>query len=191
VDKWSVKSLLASAVEVYPRETMGLLWGAKSYRKENGKKKHFLSVKSIFPIQTVCRGYTQVDWGNQAAKKRLLNILKSLRAGIVGEFHSHTKEGTFASLSADDVHYYLRESRDGREILGKDWIELVVRINENQTQETNETIYGDYHYRKAERLYVNSADKSYDVTFSAWFIKQRNDKIIPVQGTVWIDWPIC
>jgi proteasome lid subunit RPN8/RPN11 len=192
IDKWNLKSLLASAVEVYPRETMGLLWGIKSYRKMERIKKRCLSIKSVYPIQTVKRGYTQVDWGSQEAKKRLLNIVKAVEAGIVGEFHSHPKDGATSSLSADDMHYYLRESRNGREILGKDWIELVIRVNEIRQKSGNEEpVYGNYSYKKAERIRVNSGENTYDITLSAWFIKQTNDnEIFPFQGTVWIEWPI-
>jgi hypothetical protein len=109
----------------------------------------------------------------------------------VREYHSHPKQGALASLSDDDLNYCLRENQEGRKILGRDWVEIVVRINETKTKGNNqETIYENYNYQKAERFYISSADKTYDVTLSAWFIKQKQDEIDPVQGTVWIEWPI-
>ena len=110
---------------------------------------------------------------------------------MVGEFHSHTKDRSSATLSNGDIDYYLRESQEGREILGKDWVELVVRINEIETEGANPgSIYGNYQYKKAERLHIKSSEKTYDLTLSAWFIKQKNDEINPIQGTLWIEWPI-
>ena len=191
LDRWSLKLLLASAVEVYPYESMGLLWGIKSYRTLTRKKNRVISIKSVYPIQTVHRGYTQVDWGNQAAKERLLNTLKTLKAGMVGEFHSHTKGGALATLSDADINYYLRESQEGREILGNDWIELIVRINKHETNcVIEEPIYGNYNYKKAEKFHINSGDNTYDITLSAYFIKEKQNEPITIQGSVWINWPI-
>ncbi len=96
VNRWVLKLLVSSAVEVYPRETMGLLWGVKEYKKLSRKRKRVLSVKAVYPIQTARRTLTSVDWGNKSAKIRLLNTLRSIRVGIIGEFHSHTKVGAVA-----------------------------------------------------------------------------------------------
>ena len=45
VNRWVLKLLVSSAVEVYPRETMGLLWGVNEYKKLSRKRKRVLSVK--------------------------------------------------------------------------------------------------------------------------------------------------
>jgi hypothetical protein len=49
VNRWSLKLLVSSAVEVYPRETMGLLWGVKSYRKSDRKKRRVYQVRVSNP----------------------------------------------------------------------------------------------------------------------------------------------
>ena len=191
VNRWVLKLLISSAVEVYPRETMGLLWGVKEYKKLSRKRKRVLSVKAVYPIQTARRTLTSVDWGNKSAKVRLLNTLRSIRVGIIGEFHSHTKVGAVAQPSSEDLRYYLRESLAGREIIGKDWIEMVIRISEYKVDPSQkEPVYGNYKYRKAERFHVRLSDKAYDITLSAWFIKSKNGRLTTRQGTVWIEWPI-
>ncbi len=183
--------LVSSAVEVYPRETMGLLWGVKEYKKLGRKKRRVLSVKAVYPIQTARRAPTSVDWGNKSAKIRLLNTLRGIRVGIIGEFHSHTKVGAVAQPSSEDLRYYLRESLAGRKIIGKDWIEMVIRISEYKVDSfQKETVYGNYRYRKAERFHVRLSDKTYDITLSAWFIKPKSNRLIARQGIVWIEWPI-
>lgn len=170
---------------------MGLLWGVKGYRKLDRRKRRVLSIKSVYPIQTARRMPTNVDWGNKNAKIRLLKTLKSIQAGIVGEFHTHTKVGAMAQPSSDDLSYYLRESLAGREIMGRDWIEMVARISEHEVDSSyEEPIYGNYYYGRAERFHGGLLDKTYDITLSTWFIKQRNDEPVARQGTVWIEWPI-
>lgn len=192
VNRWVLKLLVSSAVEVYPRETMGLLWGVKGYKKLGRKRRRVLLVKAAYPIQTARRAPTSVDWGNKSAKIRLLNTLRSIRVGIIGEFHSHTKVGAVAQPSSEDLRYYLRESLAGREIIGKDWIEMVIRISEYKVDPSQrEPVYGNYRYRKAERFNVRLSDKAYDITLSAWLIKPKNDRFIARQGTVWIEWPIA
>jgi len=96
-----------------------------------------------------------------------------------------------AQPSSEDLRYYLRESLAGREIIGKDWIEMVIRISEYKVDPSEkEHVYGNYRYRKAERFHVRLSDKAYDITLSAWFIKSKNGRLTTRQGTVWIEWPI-
>jgi hypothetical protein len=61
INKWSLKTLIVSVVEVYPRETMGLLWGTNRRRELAGKNRNAISVKTVYPIQTVSRKFTNVD----------------------------------------------------------------------------------------------------------------------------------
>jgi len=191
MDRWSLKSLVASAVEVYPRETMGLLWGVIRRRKLDGRKRRILSIKFAYPIQTARRKFTNVDWGNETAKRRLRDVMSSIRVGIVGEFHSHTKAGAVAQPSISDLRYYLRESLSRPEIIGRDWIEMVVRIREHVGRPSYEdSVYGNYNYRRAERFSVVLSDKVYDITLSPWFIESSNGEPAPRQGIVWIEWPI-
>jgi len=191
VDRWSLKSLVASAVEVYPRETMGLLWGVRSQRELEERKRRILSIKSVYPVQTARRKLSNVDWGNEAAKRRLLNVLQIMGVGIVGEFHSHPKAGTLAQPSSDDLHYYLRESVAGRDITSRDWIEMVIRIRDYVGGPSYaEPVYGKYNYRRAERFHIAVQDKVYDITLSAWVIELEEGKVVPNQGTVWIEWPV-
>ena len=137
-----------------------------------------------YPVQTADRKCFSVDWGNQAAKNRLLNTLGGMKVGVIGEYHSHTKVGYAASLSSIDLGYYLRESISGRDIIGNDWIELIIRISEKEAEADEASIYGDYNYIKAERFKISLPSKLYDITLSGWFIESKNDKPTSRQGTV-------
>jgi len=86
---------------------------------------------------------------------------------MVGEFHSHTKVRVRAQPSSDDLSYYLWESLAGREIMGRDWIEMVLRISEHEGGSPyGEPVYGNYSYRRAERFHVGLSDKTYDISLS-------------------------
>ena len=190
IDRWSLKTLISSAIEVYPRETMGLLWGTSRQRKFEGKKRKVLSVKSVYPVQTADRKYTKVGWGPDMAKERLLNSVKGLNIGVLGEYNSHTRTPSSAHLSPDDHEYYENEIYFGRNILGKDWIELLIRINEKDNKSNKSSIRSKYTYQKAERFLIDLPPRTYDLTLSGWFIESSDDEISSRKGTVWIDWPI-
>ncbi|MCK4497271.1 MAG: Mov34/MPN/PAD-1 family protein, partial [Candidatus Aenigmarchaeota archaeon] len=89
IGKRSFKTLIASAIEVYSRETNGALLGRNTTMNIDGVKKKVLSIKDVYPIQTEKRKRSEVSHGNIAAFERFLRAMRSLKTNIVGGFHSH------------------------------------------------------------------------------------------------------
>lgn len=54
-------SLIASAIEVYPRETTGLLIGKVANRKIERKNQKMAISQVAYPIQTASRRFSEVD----------------------------------------------------------------------------------------------------------------------------------
>ncbi|MFH1774031.1 MAG: Mov34/MPN/PAD-1 family protein [Methanobacteriota archaeon] len=79
----SFLSLVSSAVEVYPNETLGILIGIKSQDK--------IQVQYAVPYQTAKRSKDEVEV--TPLKERRLNkfLTKTTALEIVGDFHSHSE----------------------------------------------------------------------------------------------------
>lgn len=77
-------AMILSVVEVYKRETLGLLLG---YR---GNNKFF--VEYAIPFQTAEKGFS---WAEPKAKAfaRMTNIIKNMAIDVIGDYHSHTEYG--------------------------------------------------------------------------------------------------
>jgi len=84
--------LLISAIEVYKKETYGLLIG---YRDQNG----MFILEHAVPHQTASRTHLSVR-KNTRAQKRMESFLKNMpHLSVVGDFHSHTGWGELKSVS--------------------------------------------------------------------------------------------
>jgi len=123
-------ALLISAVEVYSKETTGLLIGKPDRRFIRGKQTNCVAVQGAYPLQTAWRGFTSVMIGNLRAFRRARRTLDHLGFELVGEYHSHP--GGSARISLDDEDY-IREQmteRDKEELkhVKKRWLELIVGI---------------------------------------------------------------
>ena len=77
-------AMILSVIEVYKRETLGLLLG---YR---GNNKFF--VEYAIPSQTAEREFS---WTEPKAKAfaRMTNIIKNMAIDVIGDYHSHTEYG--------------------------------------------------------------------------------------------------
>lgn len=123
-------ALVMSAVEVYSKETTGLLIGKRDRRFIRGSLTDCVVVQGAYPLQTAWRGFTSVMIGSKRAFMRAKRTLSFLGFDLLGEYHSHP--GSSARLSMDDEDY-IREQIEERDIenlklIDKSWLELVVGI---------------------------------------------------------------
>lgn len=123
-------ALVISAVEVYSKETTGLLIGKPDRRFIRGKLTNCAVVQGAYPLQTAWRGFTSVMIGNLRAFRRARKTLDYLGFELIGEYHSHP--GSSARISLDDEDY-IRDQMTERvkeelKHVKKRWLELIVGI---------------------------------------------------------------
>ena len=127
-------ALIASSLEVYNRETTGLLIGNYRERKLNGKRKRVIVLEAAYPFQTAKRKPTWVDIGNFEAFGRARASMYSLNFPMVGEFHSHPNRPV--RLSYADVRYiHERVSEiyeNGNSMLNHHWLELIISVKKRE-----------------------------------------------------------
>ncbi|UCH89800.1 MAG: Mov34/MPN/PAD-1 family protein [Thermoplasmata archaeon] len=136
-------ALITSSLEVYNRETTGLLVGNFRMRKMNGsrKRKKVIVLEAAYPFQTAKRKPTWVDIGNFEAFQRARASLHSLNFSMVGEFHSHPNRSI--SLSDADVRYIRERVQEiyynGNSMLNHHWLELVISVRKREYSQPQKT----------------------------------------------------
>jgi len=109
INRASFTTMVTSAIEVYPQECLGVIFGRKTG--------HTFVVEYAFAYQTAKRGKTVVDI-DRRIKKRIEEVLqKFIRFKKIGDFHSHTTN-TGTRLS----------SIDRKDFSGNDDIGIVVHV---------------------------------------------------------------
>jgi proteasome lid subunit RPN8/RPN11 len=130
LDRACILSLVNSAVEVYNRETTGILVGREALRSLQGARRRVLLIEAAYPFQTADRNVTWVEPGNHRAAHRARHAVDSLGFRILGEYHSHTNNER--RLSPADIEY-------ARAALGRmngtappRWLELVLSMRRKE-----------------------------------------------------------
>jgi proteasome lid subunit RPN8/RPN11 len=124
VDPACFHSLVTRAVEVYNRETTGLLVGRERWRTVRGRKRRVIALEAAYPFQTAARSVTWVEPGNHSALDRARTSTHTLGFRILGEYHSHTNNEQ--GLSRADVEYAAEALRHMNGTAPKQWLELVL-----------------------------------------------------------------
>ncbi len=123
-------ALVISAVEVYSKETTGLLIGKRDRRFIRGKLTDCVVIQGAYPLQTAKRGFTSVMIGNTRAFRRARRTLNYLGFETIGEYHSHP--GRYARLTIEDEDYIRDQineiNKEELKLLEKQWLELIVGI---------------------------------------------------------------
>ena len=175
IEEDSFKTLIASAIEVYSRETNGVLLGGNSTREINGKRKKVISIQDVYPIQTAKRMRAEVYHGNIEAIKRYLRATCSLRTDIVGGFHSHPHPFESNILSEGDIEFIREEikvmSRLGQKKVEKGWLELLMSITKKDYKRPGLSKWYTISHLKKINCRVRTQKKlGYEVTVSAFWI---------------------
>ncbi len=175
IGKRSFKTMIASAIEVYSRETNGALLGRNTTMNIDGVKKKVLSVKNVYPIQTEKRKRSEVSHGNIAAFGRFLRAMRSLKTNMVGGFHSHPHPYEGNKLSMGDVEFIRDEikamSKIGQRGIEKGWLEIVISIRRKNYKRSGISKWYTCSYVKKVRCKIRTQKRvGYDIIVSAYWV---------------------
>lgn len=156
----SFLSMTVAAVEVYPRETVGVLIGLRG----DGK----IWVEYALPIQTAKREEDEVTWKPTRETRIRDFMIGSTGLQIVGQFHSHPyaeRDGLFRGmnrLGASDLKSW-----------GSKMIEMVVGVVKNGGLDRNGKRLEWTHLRRGS---LQGAVGAYAMKLTAWFSIDRSTK---------------
>ncbi len=178
IERRSFRTIIASAIEVYNRETNGALLGRNAVREIEGRKTRVVSVKEAYPFQTEKRTPSEVVHANVAAFKRVLRAFESLKTEIIGGYHSHPHPYGFVGLSRGDV-VSVKEDIEamvkiGQERIRRGWVEILLSIKRKNYARPQKPEWYICDYLKRLRVRVRTRKKrGYDVLVSAYWIYPR------------------
>ena len=186
-------SLVASAIEVHPKETTGLLIGKIATRKVQKKNPKMVILQAAYPIQTAGRRSSEVNpLKNKSAFLRAFNGIAAIPGfKVVGEYHSHPN---LAELSDDDIEYIEDRFddiyRQGELLLEPSrWLEIVIKtVRRDYTNATDPGwSYRDY-ARKASCVVRIPPKKGFDLTFGAFWIYRDKNRLRKKETDIYIPW---
>jgi proteasome lid subunit RPN8/RPN11 len=169
-------SLVTAAVEVYPRETTGLILCKP---RVGGR----VVVDGVYSIQTAERKWSSVKHGNLSAIKRLIGTISLLDGkSFIGGFHSHPDSG--AELSDEDVEH-IRDEMNRFTELGisvERWLEVVVSITRKNYSQPKRPGWSVKNYEKKLGLTLRTPDRNgksptgYGIVAGAyWLYEEASD----------------
>jgi proteasome lid subunit RPN8/RPN11 len=180
IESHAFKELITSAIEVYNRETNGVLLGHKTFKAIKGEKKNVVSIKNVYPFQMERRTPSEVTHGNIAAFKRVLRTIDSFEAEIVGGYHSHTPPYDVVRLSHGDIKSIKEDIeamlKIGHRRVAKGWIEILMSIKRKEYKKPRTREWYICDYIKKLRCYLRTHEKiGYDVLLSAYWIYPKKE----------------
>jgi proteasome lid subunit RPN8/RPN11 len=168
-------SLIASAIEVYPRETNGILL----CEPRAGYK---VVIDGVYSIQTAERKWSSVKHGNVSAIRRMSGVVSLLDGrSFIGGFHSHPDSD--AELSYEDVEHILEEMKRFRE-LGVEiqrWLEVVVSVTRRDYSRPKKPGWTSKRYEKKLSLTLRIPGRNgtsltgYHVVAGAYWLYQEDE----------------
>lgn len=175
------KTLITSAIEVYNRETSGVLLGKNTAKEIKYERKKVLAVKEVYPFQTEKRKPSEVIHGNVEAFKRVLRTINSFEAEIVGGYHSHPHPYIPIRLSSADVDSIKDDIeamvKVGHERVASGWLEILLSIKRKEYAKPSGREWYICDYIKKVRCYVRTHEKTgYDILISAYWVYPKNNK---------------
>jgi proteasome lid subunit RPN8/RPN11 len=171
-------SLITASLEVYNKETTGLLVGNFRARKLNGRRKTVIALEAAYPFQTAKRHHTWVDIGNFEAFSRARASLHSMNFSMVGEFHSHPNRPV--RLSTADVKYIRERASEiyqlGNSMLNHHWLELVISVNKRVYKRPHKTGWSfRKHKNKLEILIKITPYLGYRILLGGFWVNIDSD----------------
>ncbi|UCC92012.1 MAG: hypothetical protein JSV39_01995 [Candidatus Aenigmatarchaeota archaeon] len=176
IERRSFRTIIASAIEVYNRETNGALLGRNAVREIEGRKTKVVSVKEVYPFQTEKRTPSEVIHANVAAFKRVLRAFESLKTEIIGGYHSHPPPyGGLIALSEGDITSVKEDIeamvKIGQERIRRGWVEILLSIKRKNYVRPQKPEWYICDYLKRLRVRVRTRKKrGYDVLVSAYWV---------------------
>ncbi len=184
IESLSFKELVTSAIEVYNRETNGVLLGRRTFKEIKGEKKKVISIKNVYPFQMERRTPSEVTHGNIAAFKRVLRTIDSFDAEIVGGYHSHTPPYDVVRLSRGDIKSIKEDIeamlKIGHRRLAKGWVEILLSIKRKKYVKPSGREWYICDYIKKLRCYLRTQKRvGWDILLSAYWVYPKK----AIEGT--------
>jgi proteasome lid subunit RPN8/RPN11 len=175
IENRAFKTLITSAIEVYNRETNGVMLGSNTMKEIKGGKARVVSIKEVYPFQTEERKPSEVVHGNVAAFRRVLRTISSFESEIVGGYHSHPHPYKYVRLSKADVESISEDidamAEAGQERVKKGWIEVLLSIKRKDYARAKGREWYICDYIKRLRCHVRTRAKvGYDILLSAYWV---------------------
>jgi proteasome lid subunit RPN8/RPN11 len=175
IENRAFKTLITSAIEVYNRETNGVLLGRNTIREIKGGKAKVVSIKEVYPFQTEERKPSEVTHGNLAAFKRVLRTIESFETEIIGGYHSHPYPYKSVRLSRGDI-VSIKEDIEamvkiGHKRVEHGWLEILLSIKRRDYAKPSGREWYITDYIKRLRCHVRTHEKTaYDILISAYWV---------------------
>ena len=173
-----LQTLALSAIEVYPRETEGQLWGTNGGTTYN--------VSTAYPIQTSIRKPNSVGHGNKAAMKRLRSLepalaRKTIETRVLGEFHSHPKSDSQKHPSENDLSFF-DDLMDARK--QPYWLEAILHISRFNTAHPMDISATLAHHPRKVTLTIRDTEYTgYKLSVGA-YMKHRTGELYELKVSV-------
>lgn len=176
-------NIVNSAIEVYNRETTGLLVGVERRRRVRGGRGRVVVLSAAYAIQTAERRVTWVQPGNDSAARRARSAPGSLGFHVVGEFHSHTNN--VHRLSAADLEYAREALRQMNGTAPPRWLELVLgmRRKDYATAHRPGFTWRDYP-RKVGCTVVVSPRVGFDIVIAGYWLRPNGGRLACEEATI-------
>ena len=180
IENRAFKTLITSAIEVYNRETNGVMLGSNTVREIKGEKTKVVSIKEVYPFQTEERKPSEVVHGNIAAFKRVLRTISSFESEIMGGYHSHPHPYKIVKLSKADVESIKEDIeamiKAGQVRVKKGWIEVLLSIKRKDYAKAKGREWYICDYVKRLRCHVRTrARVGYDILISAYWVHPKGE----------------
>jgi proteasome lid subunit RPN8/RPN11 len=180
IERHCFKELITSAIEVYNRETNGVLLGRNTFKEIKGEKNSVISIKNVYPLQMERRTPSEVTHGNIAAFKRVLRTIDSFRSEIVGGYHSHTPPYDIVRLSHGDIKSIKEDIeamlKIGHRRVAKGWIEVLLSIRRKEYVKPSGREWYICDYIKKLRCYVRTQKRiGWDILLSAYWVYPKRE----------------
>lgn len=187
VDPACFVALVNSAVEVYNRETTGLLVGMERFRVLGKKRQRVVALQAAFPFQTAARSVTWVEPGNHKAAGRARTAVDSLGFRILGEYHSHTNNEH--GLSGADKAYAAGALQSLNGHAPRRWLELVLGMRRKEYARPRKPGYTWRDYpRKVGCSVVVAPRLGFDVTIAGYWLRPNGRGMHCEEATLHVPW---
>jgi proteasome lid subunit RPN8/RPN11 len=176
-----VDVLVASAVEVFPRETNGLLIGKKAYIMQRTRKKPVIATEFAYPLQTEERKPSSVSHANFSALTRLLSVISVMNKNLIGGFHSHPYPRGHTLLTKSDVDFISEELERTEKHAGQPmnkWIELVMSVKKKDYENLIQPGKQLYNHNRRIRVVVRTEKYTgFDIKIAGYLVHKINDSL--------------
>jgi len=179
IENRAFKTLITSAIEVYNRETNGVILGRNTIKEIKNERVKVISVKEVYPFQTEERKPSEVFHGNVAAFKRVLRTISSFESEIIGGYHSHPHPYHVVRLSKGDIESIKDDieamTKTGQERVKRGWMEILLSIKRKDYARPKGREWYISDYVKRLRCHLRTRERTgYDILLSAYWVYPKN-----------------